>query len=218
MLVEQEGGAVQADGRLTRPRAALHADQVLQRRADHHVLLGLDGGHDVAHLSRARPLQLGEEGVGQPAATGRVGIVEMLVEDVDEHLTVDAEAPPAGQAHGVGVGGAVEGARDAGAPIDDDGLAGGALDMAAPDVEVVADLLVETAEAQRRRRVGERGQASLEVPLDDHRVGRLLHPGRGLADRERARRVLAHGRQAGVRVVEVPLLRGEVGMCVHGGR
>jgi hypothetical protein len=89
--------------------------------------------------------------------------------------------------------------------------------VAASDVEVVADLLVETAEAQGRRRIGQHGQAPLEVPLDDHRVGGLLRPGRGLADRERARRVLAHGRQAGVRVVEVPLLRGKVGVRVHGG-
>ena len=165
-----------------------------------------------------RPLELGEDGVGQPAAARRVGIVEVLVEDVDEHLTIDAEASPAGQAHGVGVGGAVEGARDASAPVDDNGLAVGALHVAAPDVEVLAHLLVETAEAECRRRVGQRGQAPFEVPLDDHRVGRLLDPGRRLSDRERARRVLAHGRQAGVRVVEVPLLRGEVGVRVHGGR
>ena len=157
-------------------------------------------------------------GSGRPPATGRVGIGEVLVEDVDEHPPLDAEPPSAGEAQCVGVRRPVEGARDARPPIDHDGLTGRALHVPAPDVEAVALVGVEAAEAEGGGRVGQGREPPLEVPLDDRRVGRLLEPGRALADLERARRALAHRREAGVGVVEVPLFRGEVGVRVHGGR
>ena len=83
MLVEQERGAVQTDRGLARARTALHDEARLERRADDRVLLALDRRDDVAHLPGAGPAELGEQRVGHAARPGeRVGIVEVLVEDV----------------------------------------------------------------------------------------------------------------------------------------
>jgi len=57
-LVEEERGAVQTDRGLAGARTALHDEARLERCADHDVLLGLDRGHDVAHLAGAFALQL----------------------------------------------------------------------------------------------------------------------------------------------------------------
>ena len=51
--VEQEGGAVQRDRGLAGARAALDDEHAGQRGADDAVLLGLDGGDDVAHAAGA---------------------------------------------------------------------------------------------------------------------------------------------------------------------
>jgi hypothetical protein len=218
VLVEQEGGSVEADCGLSRSRPALHDHQVFERSPDHHVLLGLDGGHDVAHLPGARPLELGEEGIGKATSAGRVGIGEILVEDVDEHASLHAEPPAAGEAQRVGVGRPVEGARHARPPVDHDGLTGRALHVPAPDVEAVALVGVEASEAEGGRRLGQGCEPPLEVPLDDGRVRGLLESVGTLSERERARRALTHRRKARVGVVEVPLFRGEVWVRVHGGR
>ena len=90
VLEEQEGGPVEADGRLARARAALHDEARVERRADHDVLLGRDGRDDVAHLAGARSLELGEQRIGDPAVVGgvdAVGVVEHLVEEVVDVAT-----------------------------------------------------------------------------------------------------------------------------------
>jgi len=88
VLVEEEGGAVQADRRPPRSRAALDDHACLDGRPDDLVLLGLDGGDDVAHLAAALPLgrdigvrhdalhRRGERGIGSigPAA-GRYAMI-----------------------------------------------------------------------------------------------------------------------------------------------
>ena len=56
--VEQVGRAVQADGGLAGAGRALHADRLGQRRPHDVVLVGLDGGDDVAHRAAARSLDL----------------------------------------------------------------------------------------------------------------------------------------------------------------
>ena len=90
VLEEQEGGPVEPDGRLAGARAALHHEAGVERRADHDVLLRRDGGDDVAHLAGARPLELGEQRIGDPAVVGgvdAVGVVEHLVEEVVDVAT-----------------------------------------------------------------------------------------------------------------------------------
>ena len=85
VLVQQERGAVQTDRGLAGARAALHDQARLERRPDDRVLLALDRGDDVAHLAGAGPAQLGEQRIGHAAgARERVGIVEVLLEDVGE--------------------------------------------------------------------------------------------------------------------------------------
>ena len=87
VLVEQEGGPVQADRGLAGARAALHDEAGVERRPDHDVLLAGDGGDDVAHLAGALALELGEQRVGDAAVVGgvdAVGVVEHLVEQVVE--------------------------------------------------------------------------------------------------------------------------------------
>ena len=71
MVVEEEGGTVQTDRRLTRPRTALDGHQPVQWGADDLVLLGLDGGDDVEHLAGAGPFQLGQQGVAATEAGAR---------------------------------------------------------------------------------------------------------------------------------------------------
>ena len=81
MGVEQVCGAVQRHGRLAGARTALHHERSRGVRADHLVLLGLDGGHDVPHPPGAggrhgrqqRPLRL---------RTGVAALEESRIEDV----------------------------------------------------------------------------------------------------------------------------------------
>jgi hypothetical protein len=56
--VQQVGDAVQADGGLPGAGRALHAHGARRVRPHDVVLLGLDGGDDVAHRTGARPLDL----------------------------------------------------------------------------------------------------------------------------------------------------------------
>ena len=52
--VEEVGDAVQGNGCLAGSRASLDDEEALIGRADNTVLLGLDGGDDVAHVPVAR--------------------------------------------------------------------------------------------------------------------------------------------------------------------
>jgi hypothetical protein len=84
--VEQVRDPVQRDGGLARPGAALDHDGARQRQTDDLVLLGLDGGDDVAHAGPARRGEGGEErGVRRrhgPGA-GPVAVEEVVVEAGD---------------------------------------------------------------------------------------------------------------------------------------
>ena len=81
MLEQQVGSAVQPDGGLAGPGPALHDEALIERCADHDVLLGLDRGDDLAHRAGARCADLGEHRVGHTGRdVRRVGIVELLVE------------------------------------------------------------------------------------------------------------------------------------------
>src|SRR5204862_2026119 len=64
--VEEVRGPVQPDGRLAGARPALDGEYAVEGRADHLVLLGLDGGDDVVHLTRAAALELGQQGLPTP--------------------------------------------------------------------------------------------------------------------------------------------------------
>ena len=63
VVVEQVGGAVEADRGLAGAGPSLHGEHAGQRRPDHLVLFQLDGGDDVEHHAGAGPLELGQERV-----------------------------------------------------------------------------------------------------------------------------------------------------------
>ena len=81
-VLEQEvRGAVQADGRLAGAGPALDDQAAVERGADDDVLLGLDGGDDLAHRAGPGGADLGQHRIGDAAgAVVGVGVVEVLVE------------------------------------------------------------------------------------------------------------------------------------------
>jgi hypothetical protein len=168
--VEQPGRAVQADGGLARAGGALDADGDGDVRADDLVLLRLDGGDDVAHRADAGALDLAGEdrrvaavreqnpGVGVMGAGGGDGRrVEDLVLVGRDAAVLDAEPPAPGDTERLAASGAVEGARDVRAPVDDDGVTGLVGDVAAADVPAFAVGVVGAAEEEGRRRVVDQG-------------------------------------------------------------
>ena len=175
---------VQADRRLARTRRTLHADRLRQVGADDHVLLGLDGGDDVAHRPHARALDLllEDRGVGRFGA-GR----EVLVLERRQRPVLEAEPAPQLDAHRVGPGRPVERQADRRAPVDHHRVAVLVADVPPADVEVSDPVgVVESPEEQRDRRVvgellhpeGERGPQVLAA--DPVAAGRGVHPRRPL--------------------------------------
>ena len=131
VVVEEEGGPVEADCGLARARTALDDQQLVERGPDDHVLLGLDRRHDVAHLAGAGPVELGEEGIGHAGGVVRaVGVVEVLVEQADQLVVLEHEAAAEVEALGVPEGGPVEGDGHPGAPVDHHRVAAVVLDVA----------------------------------------------------------------------------------------
>ena len=170
MLVHQVRGAVQAHRGLPRSRSSLHHEADVEPGAHDDVLLGLDRCDDVAHLTGARPLELREERVGDAAghaAQHAVGVVEDLVEDVEQVMALDAEPAAALETERVLHCRSVEGHRHRRAPVDDDGVPLRRLDVAATDVERLRVLFfVDASEAE-----GEATHVELREPLAEmHRL------------------------------------------------
>jgi hypothetical protein len=169
MLVQQIGDAVQADRCLAGPGSALDDDGLLQRRADQVVLLRLDGGDDVAHGADTGSLDLGgQQPVRQvPVAAAEV---ELFVLQRGERAGLVAEAPAQAHAEALPWCGAVEGPRQARAPVDHHRVALAVDHVAAAEVEARAGQLsgvvvVDAAEEQRAVAVvGERGDPLLQAP------------------------------------------------------
>jgi hypothetical protein len=184
VLVEQERGPVQADRRLAGPGTALDADRVGQGRPDQVVLLGLDGGDDVAHRPDTGALDLGHQHpVGGGQRLGLVQQVEHLVLDRGEGTAPVPEPAPDPHAVAAGRAGPVEGMGEPGPPVDDHRVALGVGDVAPPDVEprlrrVGRGVVVQPPEEQPGPLVvGERGDPLPQPPL--HRLHRIrVGPGR----------------------------------------
>ncbi len=221
VLEQQVRSAVQADGGLACARAALHHEALGERGADHFVLLGLDGGDDLAHRTRASRTDLGQHGVGD-TRTGRlvIGVVELFVEVGRDRPFGEREPAAVGEAERVGVSGAVERGRDRCPPVDHHRIVPVVLDVASADVPGVADgpwrrsLLDDAAEevaGTGSPQVGECfGDGDLDVLLGDL-VGSTLGVERGEA--------LDHPVATGARVPQVRLLGSELGKghLVHRG-
>jgi hypothetical protein len=120
--VEQVRRAVQRYRGLPGAGAALHDQRPGQLAADHRVLLGLDGGHDVAHPAGAVRTDRRQQGAltGQRAALAGVHRVEVerLVLDAGDGAAAGGQVPPADDLARRGGGGLVEVAGGGRPPVD----------------------------------------------------------------------------------------------------
>src|ERR1039457_30561 len=127
----------------------LDGEDNLERGPDDLVLLGLDGGHDVEHLARPGPLELGQQGVAA-TETGARGIAVVSTEQVvgdGNHLgPVHHHLTSTGETERVLGAGLVEGRRNGGAPVAHDRITLRVLDVAASDVPRRTGLLINTSE------------------------------------------------------------------------
>ena len=232
--VEQVRGTVQRDGRLAGAGTTGDDEHTRDRRADRLVLLGLDGRDDVAHPSRARTLERGEQRAladdRQVRLVGCVAVEDLVVE-ADDHAPLPGtgeEVAPAHDVHRLDRGRAVEGLGDRCAPVDDDRVALLVGDGDAPDVVGAGRLAVavpvaqvEPPEAERQVADVERGEAPARevlghVPLETGLVG-AAPPHLGVAPGHPPGG-LPHGVEEPVGVVDVALLRRQLGMTIGQGR
>ena len=205
---------MQADRGLAGARAALDDHRPVERGADDDVLFGLDGGDDVAQLAGAGPLELSQQRIGHAAARGElgvIGVVEDLLEEVDEGLVVEHETPARVQLLRVGGGGPVERRSHGRPPVDHHRVAVCLLDVAASDVVHVADGLGDTPEAERSPTFRQRVQPATQVGLGLGGVG-IAGPGRHVQAGLGALGARHHRREAAVGVIELGLFGGHVGV------
>jgi hypothetical protein len=225
--IEEVGGSVQRDRGLAGAGAAVDDEDAPRRRPDRLVLLGLNGGDDVAHAAGPVPVERGEQRrLAEHGEVGRLGLlpVEDLVVDPDQLPAVAGlgeEVPAAHHRHRVAGGGPVEGLGHGGPPVDDEGglvLLG---DGDPPHVEGPSEprrlvrLQVEPPEAEGRGADVEGGE-----PTPRQLLGRVpLQPGLvgptgadlGVAVRDPAGGG-AHDVEPLIGVVDVPLLGFQLGV------
>src|SRR5205823_8934546 len=179
---------VQPDRRLPGTRGALYADRVLQRRPYQLVLLGLDGGHDVAHRPDPGPLDL----LGQDPGGGTQLLAPVQVLVLEAGQRPGGEAEPAAYRHPLRVAyrGPVERPGQRRPPVQHHRLAG--LVHHVPPTDVVDGVVqVELAEEQRGTRVvGQFGHPPTQRRTERLRAVRV--PGHLLTGREQVLRVCPH--------------------------
>src|SRR5207302_9562316 len=134
--VEEVGGTVQAHGGLAGSGATLDADAAVDPGPHDLVLLGLDARDDVPHRPGAGPFDLGGDERREPLEL--LPETQQLVLEPVELAALETEPAPPVKPHGVPAARPVEGPGDVGPPVDDDGVAGGVLDVAAAQVEDLA--------------------------------------------------------------------------------
>jgi hypothetical protein len=197
---------VEADRRLAGAGAALDDERRLRVARDQAVLVGLDGRDDVAHVRRARLLELLEQEVA--AGDGIARAVERLVAQVDEPPSLRAEA--AAQRHAVRVHRrrGVERPRRRRLPVADEHLLLVVVHPAAADVERLRRRVeIEPPEAEAALGVLERAQPLRRPRLERERRDLVVRRVRRVLDR------LAHPVEVRVRRVDVRLLCGKVGVA-----
>ena len=169
--VQQVGGPMQRHHGLAGAGASLHHHDARHLRADHPVLLALDGGHDVAETTSASRLQRGDQcararpsveaaiagmaagavevPVGQVEADGGL-LAEELVLDPQQGAAPGCEVPPALQAERLAAGGPVEGLGHRCPPVHQDRVVIGVPQTDPSDVEpLTRSRRVDAAEHQR---------------------------------------------------------------------
>ena len=156
--VEQVRGPMQPHRGLAGAGRALDAQRRVQLGPDEVVLVGLDGGHDVAHRADPRSLDLLAEQIGPQAQ--HLAPIEVFVLVGRQLAVVESEAPPQPYVHPIGRCRPVERPRDGRAPVDDDGVALLITDMSPADVQHLdaAAVGIAVGATEERRCVWIRGQ------------------------------------------------------------
>ncbi len=226
--VEEVGRPVQGDGRLAGARPALDDQDPGQRAPDDLVLFPLDGGDDVPHAAAAGPLEGGQEHgrSRQAGAEPPVGIpagpAEQLVFEIDDAAAFGQEVAAAGQVHGVGARGPVEGLSDGCPPVHDERLLVGVGDGQAADVKRFRGLFavgvggqpVDAAEDERLTADLQLLEAVEAGSDHDVPLGHGLKRPPPLAKRrvQHVQGGRTHSLQPVVGVIDVSLLSREIGM------
>ena len=208
VVVEEEGGPVQAHRRLAGTRPTLDGQQLFERGPDDLVLLGLDGGDNVEHLAGTGPLELGQEGIASAEPGGRAvvtGSAEEIVGHGHHGVAIDHDLTPAGQAEGVGGAGPVEGHGHRSPPVDHDRVRPDVLHVAPTDVPRGAIFFVDAAEEEWARAVGQQGYPTREC---GHVVEVRVAGGNEVV--EQSLGAVAHGGQRFECMVQVGLLGGHL--------
>ena len=180
--VEEVGRAVERDGRLARPGAALDDEHAGQLGPDRLVLLDLDRGDDVGHAPGAGPVDRREQrALAHDREPGRArGLrVEHLVVETDQVAPVARPRVEVAAPHHAERGDGrrpVERLGDGRPPVDDERRLLLVEDGDAPDVEAGVAVVTPHVEAPE----AERGVADVEggQPAPGQRVGGVpLEPG-----------------------------------------
>ena len=211
--VEQVRGTVQAHRCLAGARRALHAQRGVQVGAHEVVLVGLDGGDDVAHRAHPRTFDL----LAQQVRTQAQGLalVEVLVLVGGQFAVVEAEPAAQSHAHPRVRGGAVEGPGDRSAPVDDHWVTLVVAHVPAADMQALGGVVVlriAVGAAEERRGVGfgrQRGEALRPHP-SQALAGQGVHAVVGDAFG-----ALDHLREAGSGDLQLEAFGGENGIVGH---
>ena len=124
MGIQEVGDAVQRDCRLTGAGTALHHHEALIGRTNDAVLLGLNGGDDVAHAAVAGLAQRMHEGtLALEFQARRVRCVQQLVLQAGDSTVARGNMAAAYDAVRLGRRGLVEGTRGGRAPVHEEGSA-----------------------------------------------------------------------------------------------
>ena len=180
--VQEVRRAVQRDNGLAGARPAGDGGDAGVVGADRLVLLGLDGGDDVAHPRPPGTLQRGHQRALADDHQLVVGVrLEQVVLDADDDVVAAAQHAPADDVHRVGRGGAVERFGGSGPPVDHQRLVVVVADADPADVADLAVGVVEAAEDQALVFCVEFGEPAgrLEgegVPLEQRRPVLLAQP------------------------------------------
>lgn len=148
LRVEQVGDAVQRHNGFAGSGTTLDHHDAGVVQPDDLVLLGLDGGDDIAHLLAARCVHRGEQ--GRVTVLVVTGAPQHLVGEVDQSAPARVELAPPAHVLRMRGGRCVERPRGRGAPIEQQRFEFVVLveDSDPPDVGTFARQCVQPAEAQ----------------------------------------------------------------------
>ncbi|MCX6541037.1 MAG: hypothetical protein NTX77_05455 [Actinobacteria bacterium] len=144
---------MQTNRRLAGAWATLHDERLLHWGTDHHVLLGLNGGHDLAHRTGSRRPDLGKHRIGDTRGRAEgIGVVELLIEICRDLAVSQRETATMLQAQWVNRRGPVERRCDGSTPVDDHRIVTLIFDVSTTDVPTVVVFVDSTEEVPRTRR------------------------------------------------------------------